>query len=175
MKLNLQKRLAASVLGCSEKRVILDPARVEDIKEAITKTDIRLLIGEGVIKERPVKGVSRVRANQRKTQKSKGLRRGEGTRKGKATAHKPRKEAWMERHRAQRNFLKYLKSKNLLKPGAFKELYVKSKGGYFRSIKHIKLYINEHTLLLPLAQEKKTARTKSKTRSQEKLHEKRAK
>ena len=40
MNLNLQKRLAANVIGCSEKRVVFDPSRLEDIKEAITKTDI---------------------------------------------------------------------------------------------------------------------------------------
>jgi ribosomal protein L19E len=36
MMLKLQKRLASSVAGCSQKRVSFDPARVEDIKEAIT-------------------------------------------------------------------------------------------------------------------------------------------
>ncbi len=157
MILKLQKRLAASVLNCSPKRVVFDPARLEDIKEAITKTDIRLLLGEGAISERPEKGVSRFRANKRKRQKSKGLRRGEGSRKGKATAHRPKKEAWMNRIRAQRNFLKYLKENNLLKPGAFKELYVKSKGGFFRSIKHIKLHIHEHDLMLGFSKDKREA------------------
>jgi len=147
MKLTLQKRLAASVLGCSEKRVAFDPARLEDIKEAITKTDIRLLIGEGAIREKPVKGVSRVRANKRKTQKSKGLRKGEGSRKGKVTARASKKEKWIKKMRAQRKFLKQLKLKGLLKPDAFKELYTKSKGGFFRSTKHIKLYIQEKNLL----------------------------
>jgi len=147
MKLTLQKRLAASVLGCSEKRVAFDPARLEDIKEAITKTDIRLLIGEGAIREKPVKGVSRVRANKRKTQKSKGLRKGEGSRKGKVTARASKKEKWIKKMRAQRKFLKQLKLKGLLKPDAFKELYAKSKGGFFRSTKHIKLYIQEKNLL----------------------------
>ena len=80
MNLSLQKRLAATVIGCSEKRVVFDPGRLEDIKEAITKTDIRLLVGERAIKERPKKSVSRVRANKRRTQKRKGLRKGEGRR-----------------------------------------------------------------------------------------------
>ncbi len=162
MILKLQKRLAATVLNCSTKRVVFDPARLEDIKEAITKTDIRLLVGEGAIVERPEKGVSRVRANKRKRQKRKGLRKGEGSRKGKATARRPKKQAWMDGIRAQRKFLKYLKTNNLLKPGAFKELYVKSKGGFFRSIKHIKLHIHEHDLMLTPVTDKKQAALKLK-------------
>ena len=146
MKLKLQKRLAANILGCSEKRVIFDPAKLEDIKEAITKTDIRLLIGEGTIKRSPKKGVSRFRANKRKVQKSKGLRKGEGHRKGRATARESRKEAWMKRIRAQRKFLKNLKIKNLIKAEVYKELYTKSKGGFFRSTNHIKLYMQEHKM-----------------------------
>jgi len=147
MMLKLQKRLAASILRCSPKRVVFDPTRLEDIKEAITKTDLRLLIGDGAISERPAQGVSRVRANKRKTQKSKGLRKGEGSRKGKFTARLPKKKAWMARVRTQRRFLQYLKAKGLIQNIAFKELYKKSKGGYFRSIKHIRLHIHEHNLL----------------------------
>jgi len=172
MMLKLQKRLAATVLNCSPKRVVFDPARLEDIKEAITKTDIRLLVGEGAINEHPERGVSRVRANKRKRQKSKGLRKGEGSRKGKATARRPKKQAWMDRIRAQRKFLKYLKKNNMLKAGAFKELYVKSKGGFFRSIKHIKLHIHENELLTDIITDKKQTPIKvgQKTqRSPEKL------
>ena len=44
--LNVQKRLAAQILKCGRNRVRFDPDRLEDIKEAITKTDIRSLIGE---------------------------------------------------------------------------------------------------------------------------------
>jgi len=44
MKLNLQKRLAAQILKCSEKRIQLDTTRLSDIKEAITKADIKSLI-----------------------------------------------------------------------------------------------------------------------------------
>jgi large subunit ribosomal protein L19e len=170
MMLKLQKRLAASILHCSPKRVIFDPTRLEDIKEAITKTDIRLLVGEGTITGRPQKGVSRGRANKLKTQKSKGLRKGAGSKKGKATARRPGKQAWMDGIRAQRKFLKYLRNNALIKHDAFKELYSKSKGGYFRSIKHIKLYITEHDLLL--AQGKGAKTSLEKIKSKERVDEK---
>jgi len=147
MRLSLQKRLAASVLKCSEKRVSLDPKRLEDIKEAITKTDIRLLVGEGAIKGMQKKGVSRVRANKLKRQKSKGQRKGKGSKKGKATAHLSKKERWMKTIRAQRKFLEEIKEKKLVTPTIFKGLYRKSKGGYFRSINHIKLYLKENKLI----------------------------
>ena len=161
MRLTLQKRLSASVLGCSVKRVIFDPSRLEDVKEAITKTDIRMLVGEGVIKAKPKKGVSRARANKRMVQKRKGLRKGEGRRKGKMTAREPKKEAWMKKIRAQRKFIGHLRETNLIKPETFKELYRKSKGGFFRSINHIRLYITEHKLLLKRAKGE-TGKTKTK-------------
>lgn len=154
MNLSLQKRLAATVLRCSQKRVIFDPTGLEDIKEAITKTDIRLLIGDGTIKKKPKKGVSRVRANKRKRQKRKGLRKGAGRRKGKATARESKKEAWMKKIRAQRKFLTHLRERSLIKPDIYKGLYKKSKGGFFRSVKHITLYIGEHKLLSELKQKK---------------------
>jgi large subunit ribosomal protein L19e len=170
MMLKLQKRLAANILHCSPKRVVFDPARLEDIKEAITKTDIRLLVGERAVSKRPQKGVSRGRANKQKIQKSKGLRKGAGSRKGKATARRPTKQAWMDGIRAQRKFLKHLKDNALIKHEAFKELYSKSKGGYFRSIKHIKLYLTEHNLLL--AQGKDAKMLQERTTSKQKVAEK---
>ncbi len=154
MKLKLQKRLASSVMNCSEKRVIFDPAKLEDIKEAITKTDIRLLVGEGLIKEKPKRGVSRSRANKIKVQKSKGLRKGQGSRKGKASAREPKKEAWMRKIRAQRNFLKSLREKNYIQSKTFMNLYRKSSGGFFRSVNHIKLFIKEHKLLVESVKKK---------------------
>ncbi len=170
MKLTLQKRLSASILGCSKNRVIFEPSRLEDIKEAITKTDIRLLVGEGAIKEKPKKGVSRARANKRKLQKSKGLRKGEGRRKGKSTARESKKEAWMKKIRAQRKFLNNLKERKLIKPSVFKELYTKSKGGFFRNISHIKLYITENKLLLKKV--KATEQAKPKPKRNEKKEKK---
>ncbi|MBN2459411.1 50S ribosomal protein L19e [Candidatus Woesearchaeota archaeon] len=168
MMLKLQKRLAANVMRCSPKRVAFDPARLEDIKEAITKTDIRLLVGEGAIREVPEKGVSRVRANKRLVQRRKGLRKGAGSRKGKSTARHARKDAWMSKVRAQRNFIKEIKP--ILKPGAFKELYKKSKGGFFRSVKHIKLYTAEHKLFaMPM---KVSRPSEGKTTRQEQAGEK---
>ncbi|MBN1792334.1 50S ribosomal protein L19e [Candidatus Woesearchaeota archaeon] len=147
MKLTLQKRLAASVMKCSPKKVTFDPASLEDIKEAITKQDIRSLIGEGIIKIAPDKGVSRARANKTKRQKRKGLRRGVGTRKGKKTARTPKKRAWMNRVRSQRNFLKRILEKGVVTHDIYKDLYAKVGGGFFRSVKHIQIFMDERSLV----------------------------
>jgi large subunit ribosomal protein L19e len=146
MMLKLQKRLAADVMGCSPKKIVFDPARLEDIKEAITKTDIRLLIGDGTITVLPKRGVSRARARETHTQKRRGLRRGAGSRKGTSTARHPKKRAWINKIRAQRDFLKELKDKTIVTQEVYKDLYHKAGGGFFRSIKHIKIFMDERNL-----------------------------
>ena len=147
MKLKLQKRLAADILKCSEKRVWLDKTRLEDIKEAITKLDIRSLIADRAIKAKPMKGVSRVRARKTALQKRKGKRKGYGSKKGKRTARLSKKDAWIKKIRTQRKFLKELRDKGLVNKTDYHSLYSKSKGGFFRSKRHIKLYLEERGLV----------------------------
>ena len=147
MKLKNQKKLAADVMGCSEKRVKFDIERLDEIKESITKIDIKSLINDKAIYCDTKKGVSRVRARKIQKQKSKGKRRGEGSRKGKKTARLPRKKAWMGKIRAQRTLLKSLKDNNIINKEIYRQLYKKSQGGFFRSKRHIKLYIEEHSLI----------------------------
>ncbi len=144
---NLQKRLAAKLLKCSPKRIVFDSDKLTDIKEAITKFDVRGLINKKVIYKKQIKGISKVRARKTKLQKKKGRRRGAGSRKGKATARAKPKRVWINTVRAQRNFLKSLKSKGLVSTADFKKLYAKSKGGFFRSVSHLKLFINEQGLI----------------------------
>ena len=146
MKVSVQKRLAGSILKCSPKRVQLAADRIPDIKEAITKADIRGLISEGLIVKKQEKGVSRARAKHKANQRKKGLQRGPGKRKGKKTAIVPRKEAWMAKIRVQRKFLQELKEKKLVDAVAYKNLYRKSKGGFFRNKRHIKIYMEEHKM-----------------------------
>lgn len=156
--MKIQKRLASQVLNVSPKRVKFNNQRLADIKEAITKTDIRQLVSEKAIIKVQEKGVSRGRARNIKTQKSKGLRKGPGSRQAKPTARLPRKEAWMKKVRSQRKFLLELKEKGLISLKNYRSIYMKSKGGFFRSARHIKLYLDEHDLF-----EKKEKATDEKT------------
>lgn len=148
MKLKMQKRLAADVLKCSEKRVLFDETRLEQIKEAITKEDIRDLIAGGAIIKKQKKGVSKSGARYILVQKSKGKRKGHGSRKGKKGARLSRKRKWVVSVRAQRDFLKRLREGSLINYNSYKTLYRKSKGGFFRSVRHIKIFIQEHNLMV---------------------------
>jgi len=147
MKLNLQKRIAAQILKCSQKRVKFDNSKLSDIKEAITKADIKSLIFQGTIKKRPLKNTSKYWARKNKAQKRKGRQRGHGSRKGTLSARFPRKRVWINKIRLQREFLKELKDKKLITSLIYQELYLKAKGGFFRNKKHIKLYLDEHKLV----------------------------
>jgi len=143
----IRKRIAARVLKCSPKRVKLDTTELEEIKEALTKADIRGLIKDKVITKTPKKGVSRARAKVKQNKKSRGQQTGHGKRKGKSTARTPKKQRWMNSVRLQREFLKELKDKQLITTAIHRQLYLKSKGGFFRSKRHLKIYINEQNLI----------------------------
>lgn len=144
--MNIQKRLASQILKASKKRIKFDNQRLADIKEAITKTDVRQLINEGAILRVQKKGVSRARARHIQTQKSKGQRKGAGSRKGKETSRLPRKESWMKRIRSQRTFIKELKDKKVISNETYRNIYNKAKGGFFRSTRHIKIYLEDNKL-----------------------------
>jgi len=148
MDLKVQKRLSSQLFGCSPDRVVFDNDRLEDIKQAITKRDLRLLIGDGAISKKAGNFTSRVRARKLALQKRKGRRDGPGSRKGKFASRFKPKETWMNNIRVQREFIKLLLDNGIITRLAYRELYLKSKGGYFRSRRHIKLYLQDHKDLL---------------------------
>lgn len=141
--LNVQRRLAAQILKCGENRVRFDPNRLEDIKEAITKRDVRSLIDNNVISKKRLLNTSRFWAVKKRIQKSSGRRKGFGSRKGRKTARLKPKRVWINKIRSQRNFIKLLRDKNVITSSAYHELYMKSKGGFFRSLRHLELYTKE--------------------------------
>jgi large subunit ribosomal protein L19e len=146
MKLNTQKRIAASKMKVSKKRIIFNIERLEDIKEAITKLDIIGLVKDGAIKVKQKKGVSRVRAKKLAIQKTKGKRKGHGSRKGSHKTRVGKKKTWMLGVRLKRKFIKELKEKDLINNQVYRDIYRKIGGGFFRSKRHIKLYVEEHKL-----------------------------
>ncbi len=148
MNLSNQKRVSADLLGVGKGKVWFDIDRLDDIKEAITKADLKKLIAEKAIQKRPDAGNSRVRARKRIIQRRKGRQKGKGSFKGKASAMLGRKEKWMILVRGLRSFISELKEKELIENKTYRELYLKIKGGFFRSKRHVKLYLNEHRLFL---------------------------
>ena len=147
MKLNVQKRLAASVAKRSRKKVSFDTERLSDIKESITKADIKGLIRSGAIKVLPLRGISRGRARHTQHQKRHGKRRSHGSRKGTANTRNPKKREWIYRIRAQRDVLKTLRDHSYITPQIYQQVYMKAKGGFFRSVRHLKLYLQERELI----------------------------
>lgn len=145
--MELQKRLASQVLKCGPGRVRFDPAQLEEIKKAITAFDIRRLINKGTIYKLQVQGVSRVRARVYAAQKRKGRKVGHGSRKGKSTARLNPKSRWVEAARAQRELLQGLRTGEYITNESYRSLYAKVHGGFFRSTRHIKIYIKEQGML----------------------------
>ncbi|WP_290597838.1 MULTISPECIES: 50S ribosomal protein L19e [unclassified Archaeoglobus] len=143
MDLSFQRRLAASVLKCGENRVWFDPTAVEDIATAATKEDIRELIEQGVIKRKPVKGICRARIRKNRIQKKKGRRRGHGSRRGAKGARMPKKRRWIIRIRALRKSLREMRDSGEIDRTTYRILYRKAKGGEFRSVAHLKAYIEQ--------------------------------
>lgn len=147
MILGVQKRLTAEILGCSKARVFFEHERLGEIKEAITKADLRALIDQGAIRKRPARGSSRARINFAKGQRRKGRRKGHGSRKGAAAAGMPKKKVWVNKVRLQRTFLKSLRAEKIIVNPEFAEIYKKIKGGFFRSKRHLELYLTERGIL----------------------------
>ena len=142
MMLKLQKRIAADILKVSPEKIHFDPAKLKEIKEAITRADIVNLIKTRAISKNPTSR-SRLRIKNLKLQKKKGRRKGLGSRKGKKTARLKPKKTWMIKVRGQRKFVKLLHKKKVLNSKDYRVIYRRIKGGFFRSRRHLKLYLEE--------------------------------
>ena len=94
MNLANKRRIVSDLLGIGKDRIWFDEDRAEDIKSAITRDDLRVLLREGAIRVKQKVGTSRGRAKKIAKQKSKGRRKGPGSRKGVKTSRLPRKEIW---------------------------------------------------------------------------------
>lgn len=142
-----KKRLAAAIMKTSPYKVIFADDALDDIKKAITRSDFRGLIAVKKIVKSTVSEHSRAGARRILRQKRKGRQKGRGSKKGEKNALVTGKEKWMSTVRVQRRFLKELKEKKLLSIPNYHNLYGKSKGGFFRNKRHIKLYIAENNLI----------------------------
>jgi len=142
--LTTQKALAAKVAKVGINRVVFDEAHLKEIKEALTKADIRALIKKGFIKILPKRTPSRVRAKERHAQRLRGRRKGPGRKK---KAKISEKELWILKVRAMRALLKRLRDQAKITPEVYSEMRAKVKGNYFRNRAHLLLYLNRSGLL----------------------------
>lgn len=130
-----KKALAARTLNVGKNRIYLNMNNFAEIKEAITKQDIRDLYSQGAIKIKPIKGRKKIK--KRKT------RRGPG--KIKITINK-RKQIYVKITRKLRRYLKELKRIGAIDNELYFELRKKIKMRDFKSKAHLKEYLKEYKI-----------------------------
>ncbi|MEM0342997.1 MAG: 50S ribosomal protein L19e [Thermoplasmata archaeon] len=147
MDLSNQRRIAASLLKCGVNRVWIDPNRLEDVSDAITRADVRTLIDSGAIRAMQKKGVSRGRAEYLRAQRAKGRRSGHGSRRGRKGARKPAKEVWIQAIRPIRRRLRELRDEGKIDASTYREYYLRAKGGMFKSRPHLESHMRAQGVL----------------------------
>jgi large subunit ribosomal protein L19e len=135
--LRTQRRLAAEILKVGKDRVKFDPDRLDEIKEAITRDDIRELIKDKAIIKLPARGVKR-RAGRKHDKRRKKRRRGPGSVK-KKVARRKRKYVLLIRN--LRRCLYDLKCKGVITKREYQKLRRMAKGGAFKDRKTMLEYI----------------------------------
>ncbi len=148
MNLKHRKELIARTFYVGKKRIMFNTEKLQDIKKAITKSDIRSLVAEGAIIIVNKKGQSHSRSKKIKLQKSKGRRKSIGSRKGKKYSRLSKKRRWILHVRTQRNFVKKLRNRHRISKRTFRNLYSMIKSNRFRNIRLIKTYLEKNSLFL---------------------------
>ncbi|MEM0168291.1 MAG: 50S ribosomal protein L19e [Metallosphaera sp.] len=143
-ELELQKRLAADIKRVGKGRVKIPPESVDEVEGALTRDEIRNLIKEGKIIILSSRRNSRGRVNKRrKSRKSKGEGRKRGSRKGTKGARESRKDKWVSKIRKIRRYIKWLRDNGVIDRGTYRMLYMKSKGGTFKSLSDVKVLLKQ--------------------------------
>ncbi|MBS3084914.1 hypothetical protein J4411_03300 [Candidatus Pacearchaeota archaeon] len=127
-----KKELAAKALKVGKGRIKFVNARLDEIKEAITKQDIKDLVLSGSIIINPIKG-------RRKNIKRKN-RRGIGKIRKKA---KKRKQEYVKITRKLRSHVKILKKKGVLTKEESKNIRKQIRNKFFKSKSNLKINIEE--------------------------------
>ncbi len=156
MNLAKKKILAAKALKVGKNRIIFSSEGLNEIKEAITKQDIKSLKTEGIISIRPVKGRRKIK--RRKT------KRGFGKIKKKV---KNRKQSYVKITRKLRAYLKVLRDRTIIEKDLYWNLRKRIRMRDFKSIKSIKEYLK--SMDINLAQHKSEKSIKEKESSKRKI------
>lgn len=134
MNLAKKKRISAAALKVGINRVIFDKERLNEIKEAITKQDMRDLFKDGAIHISSVKG---------KHKKEKRGRRREGSIKRKRKAGK---RDYILKIRKLRAYLKMMKERQQITGERYRKLRNYAKSGIFKDLKHMISYLKENEI-----------------------------
>ncbi len=142
VNLRAKKRLVSRIMGVGVNRVRFNSEHLDDIADAITRTNIRSLITANTITIKPIVGTSRGRAEFKKSQRKK---RGPkpGAKKGTRKARMPRKDLHMMKVRALRYRLKIEKDRKDITNKEFWQLYKMIGGNTVRNSAHLRLLLEE--------------------------------
>ncbi len=127
MNLSKKKALAVKTLKVGKARIVFVTSRLEDIKEAITKQDIKDLQKEGAIIVKNVKG--------RKKNLKKKARRSTGNIKKKV---KKRKKEYVIMTRKLRKYVKELRNHGKLSLEESQDIRKKIRNKYYKSLGNLK-------------------------------------
>ena len=130
MNLGTKKDLAAKTFKVGKKRIAFVNERISEIKEAISKEDLRGLKESGAIKIKEVKG--------RKTNTKRKNRRGTGKIKLKVNK---RKQEYVTITRKLRAYASELKKQGRLTPEEVTEIRKRIRNRAFKSKANLKTYI----------------------------------
>jgi len=132
MKLEGKKELAARTLNVGKARIKFNNSRISEIKEAITKQDIRDLVESGAIIIIPILGRKKVERRQRK--------RGPGKIRMKII---DKKRKYITLTRKFRTFLSSLRKTGKIDEEDYKKIRREIKASIFRDINHFKERISQ--------------------------------
>ena len=132
MQLNKKKELAARTLGIGKSRVILNTQRLDEIKEAITKQDIRDLVQSKAIAIKEITG--RRKKVKRKTRRRRGSIR---------LSPNSKKREYMIITRKLRKLVSGLKVKKIIRPEEYVLLRKEIRARQFDSGAKFKERINQ--------------------------------
>lgn len=127
MKLESKKDLVARALNVGKNRIIFNQARLSELKEAITKQDIRDLKESGAIHIKEIRG--------RKTKTKRKTRKRYGSIRKKV---KGGKTQYITITRKLRSYLAYLKKTNQISSEKYKEIRKEIKASAFKNLSHMK-------------------------------------
>ncbi len=127
MKLNKKKELAAKTLGVGKGRIAFNLNRLNEIKEAITKQDIRELYSDGAISIKEIKG-TRTKIKRKTRRRAGSIRKIPGNKKRK----------YMVLTRKLRAYLQELRRPGKITEEQYQKLRKEIRASAFRSKAHLK-------------------------------------
>ncbi len=132
MNLGKKKDLARRTLGVGKERIMFSESRLEDIKEAITKQDIKQLHEEGAIMIKEKKGRKKIISRKRRRNKGKIKRK-----------PKKRKQEYVSLVRKLRKYLAEIEKQGKISKEDKKELRKKIRNKIFKNHAQLKSHIQE--------------------------------